>query len=166
MAAWADRSVFYVAKMFTEQGEINKKYSNFKKCIGINILNFNYIKQTERFHTIWHIREDSEPLQYTDKLEWHLVELPKLPPIADGTDLYKWAMFINAESKEEIEMVTKIAQGNQYLESALKRLEVIRQDEQKRLENFLNGHEQRGGYFSKAMNTRPETEVDSNEQSE
>ncbi len=134
MAAWADRSVFYVAKMFTEQGEINKKYSNFKKCIGINILNFNYIKQTERFHTIWHIREDSEPLQYTDKLEWHLVELPKLPPIADGTDLYKWAMFINAESKEEIEMVTKIAQGNQYLESALKRLEVISQDEQKRLD--------------------------------
>ena len=31
-------------------------------------------------------------------------------------------------------MVTKIAQGNQYLESALKRLEVISQDEQKRLE--------------------------------
>ena len=32
-----------------------------------------------------------------------------------------------------------------------------------RLENFLNGQEQRGGYFSKAMNTRPETEVDTNE---
>ena len=35
-----------------------------------------------------------------------------------------------------------------------------------RLENFLNGQEQRGSYFSKAMNTKPETEVDSNEQSE
>ena len=32
-----------------------------------------------------------------------------------------------------------------------------------RLENFLNGQEQRGGYFSKAMNTRPETEIDTNE---
>ena len=32
-----------------------------------------------------------------------------------------------------------------------------------RLENFLNGQEQRGGYFSKAMNTKPETEVDTNE---
>ena len=32
-----------------------------------------------------------------------------------------------------------------------------------RLENFLNSQEQRGGYFSKAMNTRPETEVDTNE---
>jgi len=35
-----------------------------------------------------------------------------------------------------------------------------------RLENFLNGQEQRGDYFSKAMNTRPETEVDTNGQSE
>ncbi len=32
-----------------------------------------------------------------------------------------------------------------------------------RLENFLNGQEQRGSYFSKAMNTKPEMEVDTNE---
>ena len=32
-----------------------------------------------------------------------------------------------------------------------------------RLENFLNQQEQRGSYFSKAMNARPELEVDTNE---
>ncbi|MBQ9199623.1 MAG: PD-(D/E)XK nuclease family transposase, partial [Lachnospiraceae bacterium] len=48
-----------------------------------------------------------------------------------GTDLYKWVQFLKAETKEEFEM---IVQGNHYLESALKRLEVISQDEQKRLE--------------------------------
>ena len=32
-----------------------------------------------------------------------------------------------------------------------------------RLENFLNGQEQWGDYFSKAMNARPETEVNTNE---
>ena len=131
MAAWADRSVFYVAKMLVEQGEIDQKYSNFKKCIGINLLDFNYIDQTEKFHTVWHIREDSEHIKYTDTVEWHVVELPKLPSIPDGTDLYKWVQFLKAETKEEFEM---IVQGNHYLESALKRLEVISQDEQKRLE--------------------------------
>ncbi|MBD5143978.1 MAG: Rpn family recombination-promoting nuclease/putative transposase [Ruminococcus sp.] len=131
MAAWADRSVFYVAKMMTEQAEINKKYSNFKKCIGINILDFNYINQTENFHTVWHIREDNENIKYTDILEWHVVELPKIPSITDGTDLYKWVQFIKAEKKEEFEM---IAQGNEYLESALDTLNIISQDEQKRLE--------------------------------
>ena len=35
-----------------------------------------------------------------------------------------------------------------------------------RLEKFLNQQEQRGSYFSKAMNARPEPEGDSNEQSE
>ncbi|MDE6658178.1 MAG: Rpn family recombination-promoting nuclease/putative transposase [Oscillospiraceae bacterium] len=131
MVAWADRSVFYVAKMMTEQAEINKKYSNFKKCIGINILDFNYISQTEQFHTVWHIREDSENIKYTDILEWHVVELPKIPAITDGTDLYKWVQFIRAEKKEEFEM---IVQGNEYLESALDTLNIISQDEQKRLE--------------------------------
>ena len=131
MTAWADRSVFYVAKMLVEQGEIDQKYSNFKKCIGINLLDFNYIDQTEKFHTVWHIREDSEHIKYTDTVEWHVVELPKLPSISDGTDLYKWVQFLKAETKEEFEM---IVQGNHYLESALKRLEVISQDEQKRLE--------------------------------
>lgn len=131
MVAWADRSVFYVAKMMTEQAEINKKYSNFKKCIGINILDFNYISQTEKFHTVWHIREDNENMKYTDVLEWHVVELPKIPPMTDGTDLYKWVQFIRAEKREEFEM---IAQGNEYLESALNTLNIISQDEQKRLE--------------------------------
>lgn len=130
MAAWADRSVFYAAKMLTEQGEIDKKYSNFKKCICINILNFEYVKQSEHFHTVWHIREDTEHIKYTDVLEWHLIELPKLPQNTDGTDLYQWACFINAEEKGELEMIAK---GNQYLESALETLEIISQDEKKRL---------------------------------
>lgn len=131
MAAWADRSVFYVSKMLIEQGEIDQKYSNFKKCIGINILDFNYIRQTKRFHTVYHVREDTEHIKFTDVMEWHVIELPKIPKDSDGTDLYKWARFINATEKGEFEMIVK---GNQYLESALETLEIISQDEQKRLE--------------------------------
>lgn len=131
MAAWADRSVFYVAKMLTEQVDINKKYSNIQKCIGINILNFKYIRDDERFHTVYHISEDSSHKVYTDVMEWHLFELPKLPEQTDGTLLDRWIRFINAEEKGEIEMIVK---GDKYLESAFDTLKVISQDEQKRLE--------------------------------
>ena len=55
MRAWADRSTFYVSKMLVEQVGINKKYSNIKKCIAINILDFDYIRQTQRFHTVYHL---------------------------------------------------------------------------------------------------------------
>ena len=131
MASWADRSAFYVSKMLGEQIGINKKYSNFKKCIGINLLDFNYIKATKRFHTVYHISEDTEHIIFTDIMEWHIVELPKLPAIDDGSDLYNWIRFIKAENKEEFEMLAK---KDEYLEEAYKQLEIISQDEQKRLE--------------------------------
>lgn len=130
MTAWADRSVFYVGKMLVEQVDINKHYSNIKKCIGINILNFKYIHDEPRFHTVYHISEDTSHKVYTDVMQWHLIELPKLPEETDGTPLDKWARFINAEERSELEMIAK---GNQYLESALETLEIISQDEQKRL---------------------------------
>ena len=34
MKTWAERSVFYVSKMIAEQTNINKMYSNMKKCIN------------------------------------------------------------------------------------------------------------------------------------
>ncbi len=117
--------------MLVDQTNIDKIYSNFKKCIGINILDFKYVKETERFHTIYHIREDSENICYTDIMEWHLIELPKLPTKEDGTELYDWIRFLKAEKKEEFDMA---ASSNEYIREAVDTLEVISQDEQKRLE--------------------------------
>ncbi len=64
-------------------------------------------------------------------MEWHVVELPKLPSIEDGTDLYNWIRFLKAEHKEEFEMLAK---KDEYIGEAYKQLEIISQDEQKRLE--------------------------------
>ena len=131
MKSWADRSTFYLSKMLVEQIGINKKYTNIKKCIGINILDFDYIKQTKRFHTVYHVSEDTEHIKYTDILEWHIVELPKLPTMPDGSNLYNWVKFINAQNEEEFKM---LAAKDIYLKTAYEQLEVISHDEQKRLE--------------------------------
>ena len=131
MKAWADRSTFYVSKMLVEQVGINRNYTNIKKCVGISLLDFNYIKETERFHTVFHLREDTESIKYTDVLEIHVVELPKLPQKDDGTDLYDWIRFIKAKDKEEFEMLAK---QNSYLTKAYETLEEISADKQKRLE--------------------------------
>ena len=131
MKSWADRSTFYLSKMLVEQVGVNKKYTNIKKCIGINILDFDYIRQTKRVHTVYHVSEDTEHIKYTDVLEWHIVELPKLPPMNDGSDLYNWVKFINSQSEEEFQM---LAGKDIYLKTAYEQLEIISQDEQKRLE--------------------------------
>ena len=129
MSAWANRSIFYVARMITEQTEINKKYSNIKKCVGISILDFEYIRQCNKFHTVYHFREDAENLMYTDVMEIHVVELPKLPSLNDGTSLYDWVRFIKAETREEFEMLAK---QSKYLEAAYETLNQISADEEKR----------------------------------
>lgn len=131
MKSWADRSTFYVAKMLTEQVGINQRYTNIRKCIAINILDFPYIKDDVRFHTVYHISEDTSHSRFTDVMEWHIVELPKLPKVDDGTDLYQWARFISAEKEEEFKMLAK---HDEYIGAAVAQLEVISQDEQMRME--------------------------------
>ena len=77
--------------------------------------------------------EDTRHTIYTDKMEFHVLELPKLPEkLIDGSsDILLWAKFINAERKEEFDM---LAEKNPYIGSAYQHLQLISQDKQKRLE--------------------------------
>ena len=133
LKVWADRSLFYVSKMYTEQIEQGQKYDVLKKCVNISILDFILFKDETEFYSCFHISEDTRNFLYTDKMEFHVIELPKLPEELkeDYTELELWAKFINAERKEEFDM---LAEKNPYIDSAYKQLQVISQDKQKRLE--------------------------------
>ena len=130
---WADRALFYLAKMYTEQIHSGENYTVFKKCVGISILDFDLFKQIPEFYSCFHIREDSRHTLYTDKMEFHVLELPKLPKELkeDSNDILLWAKFINAEQKEEFDM---LAEKNPYISSAYQHLQVISQDKKKRME--------------------------------
>lgn len=133
LKVWAERALFYLAKMYVGQILPGQSYNVFKKCINISILDFELFPEEPGFYSCFHIREDSRSFIYTDKMEFHLIELPKLPGgLREGcSDIELWAKFINAERKEEFDM---LAQKNQYIESAYERLQVISQDKEKRLE--------------------------------
>ena len=133
LKVWAERSLFYLAKMYTDQIAPGQSYKVFKKCINISILDFELFPDETEFYSCFHILEDTRGFVYTDKMEFHLIELPKLPKELrkDSSDIELWAKFINSERKEEFDM---LAQKNQYIESAYERLQVISQDREKRLE--------------------------------
>lgn len=133
LKVWPDRSLFYTSKMFTEQIEKGQKYDVFKKCVNISILGFKLFKNEPDFYSCFHIREDTRGFIYTDKMEFHVIELPKLPKELkeNCNSLELWAKFINAEKKEELDMIAK---QNVYIQSAYDRLQVISQDKQKRME--------------------------------
>ena len=128
---WADRSLFYLAKMFTEQIKPGESYRLLKKCVSISILDFVLFKDEANFYSCFHIMEDTRHFRYTDKMEFHVIELPKLPEKEDYTKLELWAKFINAEKKEEFDM---LAEKDSYIDSAYRQLQIISQDEQMRME--------------------------------
>ena len=133
MRIWANRSLFYASKMYTDQIEQGQKYDVLKKCVSISILDFELFKDQEEFYSSFHIREDQRNFLFTDKMEFHVIELPKLPKERkeESSDVELWAKFINSEREEEFDMLAK---QNPYLESAYKKLQVISQDKEKRLE--------------------------------
>lgn len=130
---WADRSLFYLSKMLAEQIKPKQSYHVFKKCVSISILDFKLFSEDTEFYSCFHIREDTRHFLYTEKMEFHVVELPKLPRELreDCSNIELWARFINAERKEEFDM---LAQKDTYIESAYEQLQVISQDEEKRME--------------------------------
>ena len=130
---WSDRALFYISKMYTDQIGKGQKYDVLKKCVSISILDFILFENEPEFYSRFHILEDTRHFLYTDKMEFHVIELPKLPDSLrdDSGRIELWAKFINAEKKEEFDM---IAEKDPYIQSAYDYLQVISQDEQKRLE--------------------------------
>ena len=133
LKVWADRSLFYLSKMYTEQIQEGQAYHVFKKCVSISILNFTFFPKEPEFYSCFRIIEEKRHIVYTDKMEFHVLELPKLPKELkeDSSKLLLWAKFINAEKKEEFEM---LAEKDSYLNQAYQKLQVISQDKEKRLE--------------------------------
>lgn len=133
LTVWAERSLFYLSKMYAGQISPGDHYGKFKKCVSISILDFVLFDDSKDFYSCFHITEDTRHTLLTDKMEFHVLELPKLPKElkAGSSNLLLWAKFINAEQKEEFDM---IAQKDPYIESAYQKLQVISQDKQKRLE--------------------------------
>uniref|UniRef100_UPI004056F018 Rpn family recombination-promoting nuclease/putative transposase n=1 Tax=Agathobacter sp. TaxID=2021311 RepID=UPI004056F018 len=133
LKVWADRSLFYLSKMYVEQIEEGQQYDVFKRCVSISILDFTLFHDTDEFYSCFHLREDTRHTLYTDKMEFHVLELSKLPKELkeDTSDILLWAKFISAEREEEFDM---LATKNPYIKSAYEQLQVISQDKKKRME--------------------------------
>ncbi len=101
------------------------------KRIHVSILDFKLFDD-EEYYSRFHIWEDHRRLQYSDKFEIHVLELPKLEKYDyPETELLKWAWFFNATDKEELEMA---AEGNEYTQKAYERLVELSAAEEKRME--------------------------------
>lgn len=109
-------------------GSMDGFYHDLTKISTVPILT-----KWEGFYSRFRIREDARNFIYTDKMEFHVIELPKLPKgLSEDSGLLElWAKFINAERKEEFDMLAK---KDPYIEKAYECLQTISQDGEKRME--------------------------------
>lgn len=97
----------------------------------LGLLNFTMFED-EEYYSSFHFWSDQGRKIYSDKIEIHTLELPKLAKYDyPETELLQWLQFINAETKEEFEMA---AGKSEYIKKAYEDLNRISADEEKRLE--------------------------------
>lgn len=128
---WTERSLFYLGKMYVDQIHEGDDYEQLKKCIHVGILDFILFDHKD-YYSRFHIWEDTKHILYSDKLEIHILELPKLSQYNyPDSELLQWAHFFNAKRKDEMEMIAK---SDKYVGKAYEKLIHLSEDEEKRLE--------------------------------
>jgi len=76
-ADYDKRALYYRAKLYTDQLKTSEGYSTLSKAIGIHILNFTSITETDKYHNVFHVKEKDSGIIYFKDLELHTIELNK-----------------------------------------------------------------------------------------
>jgi predicted transposase/invertase (TIGR01784 family) len=119
--------------MYNSQISPGDTYDKLKKCITINIVDFERIP-LDKIHTKFHILEDETGYKLTDVLEIHFLELPKLAKLDSLKDIddpiLDWLEFIAAKSKEGMEM---LAERNENIKNAYEILQRVSKSKEARM---------------------------------
>ena len=73
---WNKRTLYYLAKMFVDVLFLGDNFDKLRRCIAINILDFN-LHASNEYHTIYRMR-DERGVDFSDLLELHTIELRKV----------------------------------------------------------------------------------------
>ena len=102
------RSLYYWAKCYVSNLRNNEKYNDLKQVIVINILDFNLLKDIDKEHSCYVIKELETNHILTNHFEMHFLELQKY--LSSNSNLKEeldaWFYFLTI--KEKIEKMEEI----------------------------------------------------------
>ena len=84
------------------------------------------------YYSSYHVREDTDGRIFNDLLEFHVIELPKIPEVLIENledDLLIWAKFINSNNREEMKILTEKNEG---IKAAYDELVSLENDDERR----------------------------------
>ena len=97
---WANRSVYYLSKMYAGEIKEGEGYDCLKKCIHVSILAYDHFRDDKECYRRIAFCDTKTGKEYTDLMEMHILELSKLPPEEKNeTSCYNGCAFL--EEKPE-----------------------------------------------------------------
>ena len=130
--SFAERLLYYYAKLYGNEIKRGKTYDSYKKVVIIAILDFELeiTKGIEKMETKWRIREDENTkLILTDALEIHIIELSKIKREYKKNKenrKVQWMMFLDNPNTEEVE---EIMEENKEIREAVVEVHKMSKDE-------------------------------------
>lgn len=124
-----ERILYYWSKLYSRQIRSGEDYELLEKTIVILITNFK-VKELEtlEYHSSWKIIEENyRKVILTNKLEIHIMELPKIEGKENEKDeLLDWLYFLENPKSERVEEKMK---ENENLKEARQKLDGLSEDE-------------------------------------
>jgi predicted transposase/invertase (TIGR01784 family) len=99
--------------------------------VSILITDYPLITENEAYHNSYTLYDKTTGSEFTDVIQVDVLELPKLPPQGDGTELSDWLQFLRSKNREELAV---IEQRSPELKKVVGILMDLSADEQTRLE--------------------------------
>ena len=125
---FAQRTIFYWAKMYTENLKTGEVYTKLPKCITINIVGEGF-DLNNLLHSEYNVVEKHINNRLSDELEIHFLNLVKVKEQDENTEsdekkkkLYNWLKFIETDDREVRKM---LAQKSPMMRKANATIEVM-----------------------------------------
>ena len=99
--AMRDRLVFYDSNLISGQISKGEEYSSLKRVISILITDYPLIPESPPYHHRFTLYDPRTTVEFTNILEIHTLELPKIPETPD-VYLWNWLRFFRAETSPDI----------------------------------------------------------------
>ena len=135
-AAFAERVLYYWSKLYNYNLIKGEEYTELNKCIVINFLDFR-LYEDPSIHSVFKIYEEKHHLLFSDHLEIHMIELPKIEGYNKGIEnplLIDWMAFLNVRSESDMVELKSKENLPQEILAALDELEKLSQDPNMRME--------------------------------
>ena len=127
------RAFYYWSKVYSDQIESGDNFELLRKTIGINILDFNYLKE-EDFHNVYKVYNEKSKEEFSDLFEMHFIELNKFKKDYKDiqTALERWVSFLNRAYEIDRDKIPKELEEDENIKKAIEKLDIMYLDKEER----------------------------------